>query len=267
MKLALSNKDLAFQTEVREFITQYWPERVRRRSAVPRPEEQAWIESLVSKGWSVQGWTPTQRFIWERETALAETPPVEGFRTSLLQSLDNENHKINAIESLLNPALAPAPGVANIKLQLQRVAKIAAATASEGRTMADDETFQRKHRELEVELLGLEMLELRMLADLEAGQSARREARVLGTVVELKSAQIGQRIAELVVETLGYYALPCPDELLIDNEGSIGPDHALGASQRWLFSCAGSTRGASADTQKDAIARIALELIGDRVAS
>ena len=85
--------------------------------------------------------------------------------------------------------------------------------------------------------------------------------------VELKSAQIGQRIAELVVETLGYYALPCPDELLIDNEGSIGPDHALGASQRWLFSCAGSTRGASADTQKDAIARIALELIGDRVAS
>ena len=241
MKLALSNKDLAFQTEVREFITQYWPERVRRRSAVPRPEEQAWIESLVSKGWSVQGWTPTQRFIWERETALAETPPVEG--------------------------LAPTPGVANIKLQLQRVAKLAAATASDGRTMADDETFQRKHRELEVELLGLEMLELRMLADLEAGQSARREAQVLGTVVELKSAQIGQRIAELVVETLGYYALPCPDELLIDNEGSIGPDHALGASQRWLFSCAGSTRGASADTQKDAIARIALELIGDRVAS
>lgn len=234
MKLALSNKDLAFQTEVREFITQYWPERVRRRSAVARPEEQAWIESLVSKGWSVQGWTPTQRFIWERETALAETPSVEG--------------------------LAPAAGVANTKLQLQRVAKIAAATASDGRTMADDETFQRKHRELEVELLGLEMLELRMLADLEAGHTARREAQVLGTVVELKNAQIGQRIAELVVETLGYYALPCPDELLIDNEGSIGHDHALGASQRWLFSCAGSTRGASADTQKDAIARIALEL-------
>ena len=79
----------------------------------------------------------------------------------------------------------------------------------------------------------------------------------LQAIVEVKSAGVSQRIGELVVETLGYYALPYPDELLIDNEGAVGHDYALGAIQSWLSS---QTWGATIDTRKSVIAEAALGL-------
>jgi alkylation response protein AidB-like acyl-CoA dehydrogenase len=149
--------------------------------------------------------------------------------------------------------------VAGARVQLGRVRQIAAETPDGGGSVADDEAFQRKYGELEVELLGLETLELRVLAAVEDCRTPAAEASTLDTILEIRGAGIGQRIADLMVETLGYYALPYPDQLLIDNEGPVGHDYALSAIQGWLArSVAGSVAG-SIEEQKNIIARSALE--------
>jgi alkylation response protein AidB-like acyl-CoA dehydrogenase len=100
MDMRFTEDDLAFQAEVRSFIDRHWPADVRlARATVPahgldRPaEEQAWFDALVARGWSVPNWplehggtdwTPTQRFIWDRETVRAETPQMSVFGVTML---------------------------------------------------------------------------------------------------------------------------------------------------------------------------------------
>jgi len=102
MDLKLRDEDLAFQAEVRAFIDEYWPEDVREaRSTATRfeesnrhpPEVRRWIDALNERGWAVPNWpqewggadwTPTQKYIWDRETALAECPQLSAFGARML---------------------------------------------------------------------------------------------------------------------------------------------------------------------------------------
>ncbi len=81
-----------------------------------------------------------------------------------------------------------------------------------------------------------------------------------GFAAEVAGAEIGQRIGELAVEVFGYYALPFPDPLLIDNEGPIGPDFALSALPGMLFSRSWSIDGGTSKVQKNIIAKSVLGL-------
>ena len=64
--------------------------RVRVRRDLRRtPPVRQWFDALVARGWSVPswpvefggtGWTPTQHYIWDRETARAELPADESVR-------------------------------------------------------------------------------------------------------------------------------------------------------------------------------------------
>lgn len=399
MDLKFTDSDLAFQAEVRSFIERHWPAAVRRaRATVPAhgldrsPEEQAWFDALIERGWSVPNWpeehggtdwTPTQRFIWDRETVRAQTPQMSAFGVALLGPIlcrwgsreqqgrflppirearvqwcqgysepgagsdlaslkttalrdgdhyrvDGEKtwtsgahvadwmfclartgstgkpqegisfllidmrspgievrpieilggqHSVNSVrldgvrvpvahrvgeedqgwtyaKALLSHERTGVARVATSAVQLERVREIAVGQDPGAGTLWEEPSFQRRYRELEIELIGLEMLELRILADLEAGQVPGPESSIL----KIKGTEIGQRINELMVEALGYYALPYPDQLLIDNEGSVGHDHALAALQGWLFSRAWSIYGGSNEVQKNIIARRALGL-------
>lgn len=97
MDLKFSPEDAAFQQEVREFLADAWPESVRSlRNPLHEEETEAerrYFEKLVEKGWSVPswpvehggtGWTPTQKYIWDRESATAGTPTMSPFGTSML---------------------------------------------------------------------------------------------------------------------------------------------------------------------------------------
>ena len=80
MDIDLSADDLAFRTDVREFLT--------RNAYKPGTDYMAWRSEWFTKaaakgGWDVPkwpqafggpGWTPTQHYIWEQETATAALP-------------------------------------------------------------------------------------------------------------------------------------------------------------------------------------------------
>jgi alkylation response protein AidB-like acyl-CoA dehydrogenase len=181
---------------------------------------------------------------------------LEGVRVPVAHRVGEENQGWTYAKALLSHERTGVARVATSAVQLDRVREIAAAQDPNAEGLWEDAGFQRRYRELEIELIGLEMLELRILADLEAGQVPGPESSIL----KIRGTEIGQRINELMVEALGYYALPYPDELLIDNEGPVGHDHALAALKGWLFSRSWSIYGGSNEVQKNIIARRALGL-------
>jgi acyl-CoA dehydrogenase len=93
MHLELSAADADFLAEIRRFIDRHWPPELRRPRplasfAEPPPDaaERAWFAALVERGWSVPhwptdhggtGWSAARRYLWARETAVAETPALD----------------------------------------------------------------------------------------------------------------------------------------------------------------------------------------------
>ncbi len=396
----LSESDLAFQVEVRNFIDQAWPREVRieRGSASDYseerpPEVQRWFDALSAKGWSVPnwpvekggtGWSPTQKFIWDRETAKAGCPVMSAFgarmlapvlytwgteeqqarflppireakvqwcqgysepgagsdlaalKTRAVRDGDHyivngektwtsgahradwmfclvrtrtdvakrqqgisfllidmktpgievhpililgEQHTVNSVtltdvrvptenlvgeenkgwtyaKGLLTHERTGIAGVARSQIQLQKLKDIAAETAVDGGQLMDDDGFRRKIQEVEVELMALEMTELRTLATVEEGGAPGPESSIL----KLKGTFISQRIAELQMEAFGYYSIPYPNQVLIDNEGPVGPEYAIPAIKGMLFGRASTIFGGSTEIQKNIVAKAVLGL-------
>jgi len=78
-------------------------------------------------------------------------------------------------------------------------------------------------------------------------------------MLRLRRTQISRRIGELFVEAFGYYSLPYPDPLTIDNEGPIGHHYALAALQGMFAGRSLATEGDAGEELRD---RIANQLFG-----
>ncbi|MDE8345033.1 MAG: acyl-CoA dehydrogenase family protein [Acidocella sp.] len=87
MDLTQSNDDVAFRDMVRTFIVAHLPEDIARRGLkgyhASREDIQVWTRILNAKGWAVPNWpqayggpgfTPLQRYIFQRELRLAGCP-------------------------------------------------------------------------------------------------------------------------------------------------------------------------------------------------
>lgn len=93
MDLNYDNADLAFRAEVKEFLNDNMPERLREwvqlaPSYVPKSDIVSWHKKLHEKGWVAPGWpmefggtgwTPVQRFLFEEEYQAADCPRISPF--------------------------------------------------------------------------------------------------------------------------------------------------------------------------------------------
>jgi alkylation response protein AidB-like acyl-CoA dehydrogenase len=115
---------------------------------------------------------------------------------------------------------------------------------------AGDQDLARQAAALEVEVAGLEALELRILSQQDEG----RRVPALVAMRRLRQVRVVQRLGELQVAALGHYALPFPDVLLIDNEGPIGHDYALVELADMLRGRSWSIDGGTSELHKNRIA-------------
>ena len=88
MNLAFSDDEVAFRAEIRSFIEDNYPARLRQfadREDMGKEDFLEWHRILGARGWSAPawpveyggpGWTPTQRSIFSEEMARAETVPI-----------------------------------------------------------------------------------------------------------------------------------------------------------------------------------------------
>ena len=169
--------------------------------------------------------------------------------------LGQENDGWTCARALLDLERVGVARVAQSQVELRRLKAFAGTVTQDGGTLQESPDFRRKVAEVEIDLAGLEALELRVLGQAGAGELAGPQ----GSVLRLRGAEIGQRINELFVEALGYYGLPYPDALLIDNEGAIGHDYALPALQGMLSSRSWSVSGGTSEIHKNSIARALFE--------
>ncbi len=121
MNLMFSEQDRAFQEEVREWLAQAWPQKMREkqeRSALGKLSKEDlvnWQKLLAEKGWAGANWpkeyggaafTPTQNYIFDLERARVGAPGVVPFGMSMvapvIMKFGSEKQKSNFLPKILN---------------------------------------------------------------------------------------------------------------------------------------------------------------------
>src|SRR5271155_130246 len=102
-------------------------------------------------------------------------------------------------------------GIGNCKRALKKLKEIASRQTANGRPLLEDSRFRDRVAQVELELMALEITNLRVLS------ATANESRALGpevSVLKIKGSEIQQQIAELQMQALGPDALPYLREAL-----------------------------------------------------
>ena len=152
-------------------------------------------------------------------------------------------------------------GIAQVgrsKHQIRRLKEIAAQEQVDGERLIDNPRFRERIAALEVELMALELTQLRVVASETAGKGPGPEASIL----KIKGTEIAQGITELLVEAVGPYAMPFQPELLHHgwNEDPVGPEYAPPLAANYFNWRKVTIFGGSNEIQKNIISKAILGL-------
>jgi alkylation response protein AidB-like acyl-CoA dehydrogenase len=181
---------------------------------------------------------------------------LDNVKVPVDQRIYEENKGWTCAKFLLAHERAGIAGVARSKRNVERLKSIAKSEiGDDGKPLIEDDEFQRKLSELEIDLSALEMTELRTLAREQAGKGPGPESSLL----KIKGTEIQQRLTELTLEAVGNYAQPYPRGLG-SNEFGVGPDYAGPAAPLYFNFRKASIYGGSNEIQRNIIAKMVLGL-------
>ena len=135
--------------------------------------------------------------------------------------------------------------------------------ASGGRPLAEDPAFAAKISEVELSLGTLEAFKLGAIAKLSKdGELGGGAIGVEANLFKIRNAEIHQRLTELKMEAIGYYAMPYLLSALGQgwNEPPIGAEYANGCTPAYLHHRKVSIYSGSNEIQHNIIAKAALGL-------
>jgi hypothetical protein len=184
---------------------------------------------------------------------------LDNVKVPVDQRVYEENKGWTCAKFLLAHERAGIAGVARSKRNVEKLKTIAKAElGDDGKPLIEDEDFQRKLAELEIDLAALEMTELRVLAREQAGKGPGPESSLL----KVKGTEIQQRLTELTLEAVGNYAQPYFRGFPKDgaNAFPIGPDYAHHAAPTYFNWRKASIYGGSNEIQRNIIAKMVLGL-------
>jgi alkylation response protein AidB-like acyl-CoA dehydrogenase len=149
-------------------------------------------------------------------------------------------------------------GVSRSKRELAWLKHIAASEADGARRLMDNPRFRDKISRVEIELMALEITNLRMLAAERGGKPPGAEASIL----KIKGSEIQQSLSELMMEAAGPYALPhlplaWGDHWLGEH---VGPAYAAPLAARYFNYRKVSIYGGSNEIQRNIVAQQILGL-------
>lgn len=168
--------------------------------------------------------------------------------------IGDENKGWTYAKFLLVNERSSIAGVARSRREIAKLKEIAQSEYSDGKPLIEDMLFMQKIADLEIDLTALEYTELRTLALEAKGQMAGPESSVL----KIKGTEIQQRVSELSMQAIGYYALA--DLKDVGDNAMIGPDYAQGASAHYFNMRKTSIYGGSNEIQRNIIAKAVLGL-------
>ncbi len=144
------------------------------------------------------------------------------------------------------------------KAMLARLKAIARDQKKAGRPLSEDSAFRAEMARVEIDLMALEMTNLRLLAREQGGGPPGAESSML----KIKGTEIRQQINQLTRKALGPYALPFVSEALEEgyNEAPIGPDYANPLAKEYFNNRKITIYGGSNEIQKNILAKALLGL-------
>ena len=170
--------------------------------------------------------------------------------------IGEEGQGWNIAKFLLMHERSGIAGISSLKRELLRLRELSASTIVGEGTLLDEPGFRAKIEQTEIELTATEFTELRTLSIMSSGGSPGAEASIL----KIKGTELQQKISELFVEMLGYYAHPFFTENELGSNESIGPEYAGPVMPHYLNYRKVSIYGGSNEIQRNVISKAILGL-------
>ena len=144
------------------------------------------------------------------------------------------------------------------KRQLMRLKEIARAEQSNGGRLIEEPTFRDKISRAEIDLMALEYTELRAVSAATLGDVPGTEVNLL----KIRGSEMQQKISELMVEAIGYYANPfLPESAETGWNGEpVGQEYGAHLAPDYFNWRKSSIYSGSTEVQKNIISKMVLGL-------
>ena len=183
---------------------------------------------------------------------------LENVRVPVDNLVGQENQGWTYAKFLLGHERTNIAGIGIAKRELARLKRIATLEIKNGKPLIKDALFSARIAQIEIDLLALEITNLRVLSAEEQRRSPGPEASIL----KIKGTEIQQAISELLTQAAGSYALPLRREAMAAGyQGeAAGPFYATPLAANYLNMRKLSIYGGSNEIQKNIIAQMILGL-------
>jgi alkylation response protein AidB-like acyl-CoA dehydrogenase len=169
-----------------------------------------------------------------------------------------ENRGWTYAKFLLGHERTNIAGIGASKRELRRLKAIATAETRNGKPLIDDPHFAARIAQIEIDLMALEVTNLRVLS----GERARRDPGAVSSILKVKGTEIQQAISELTMLAAGPYSLADVRALRDgrSTEGLLGPAHAAPLAAGYFNLRKTSIYGGANEIQRNIIAHMILGL-------
>jgi alkylation response protein AidB-like acyl-CoA dehydrogenase len=182
----------------------------------------------------------------------------EDVEVPLENRVGEENSGWTYAKFLLGHERTNIAGVGVSKRELLRLKRIASEERKDGRPLLQDPAFAARLAQVEIDLMALEITNLRVLA----AEAERRAPGAEASLLKIKGTEIQQELTELMMHAVGPYALPFRREVMRErfSGAPIGPAYASPLAAAYLNLRKASIYGGSNEIQKNIIAQTILGL-------
>jgi alkylation response protein AidB-like acyl-CoA dehydrogenase len=183
---------------------------------------------------------------------------LENVRVPVENRVGEENAGWTYAKFLLGHERTNIAGIGIAKRELARLKRIASLETKNGEPLIKDPMFAARIAQVDIDLMALEITNLRVLS----AEAERRAPGPEASILKIKGTEIQQAITELLTQAVGPYALPLRREAMAAGyQGDmIGPFYATPLAANYLNMRKVSIYGGSNEIQKNIISQMILGL-------
>ncbi len=179
---------------------------------------------------------------------------LENVKVPIENRIGDENKGWTYAKFLLGHERSSIAAVGISKRQLARLKDIARSELKGGRPLIEDPLFAMHIAQIEIDLMALEITELRALA----AESEQRAPGPEASLLKIKGTEIQQALTELMMQAVGPYALPYRRKSHEENDlvSVAGPEHAATLAAAYCNSRKVSIYGGTNEIQRNIISQM-----------
>jgi alkylation response protein AidB-like acyl-CoA dehydrogenase len=180
----------------------------------------------------------------------------ENVRVPVENRVGEENQGWTYAKFLLGHERSNIAGIGIAKRELSRLKRVAGAERKHGRPLIDDPLFAARVAQVEIDLMALEITNLRVLSE----EAQKKAPGAAASILKIKGTEIQQELSELLMEAAGGYGLQFFGESTPEEFEPAGPDYAATLAANYANLRKLSIFGGSNEIQKNIISQMILGL-------